>query len=162
MTTQLTIKQQAKKELVQFIHDMEHVERNLALFKSLPIASVLDLELPDLDILHVLKLTFEEGRYSNEERNEFLEVAKFGAICFQLGFTFNGDGFGLPLTAICYMCSPDASIELLNSHDGFNFMDDDMPFGIDEVLMEETKGEVMSNRLRTILQEKKTQIHEQS
>lgn len=39
-------------------------------------------------------------RNRDEGRNESLEVMRFGVICYQLGFTFKGDGFGPPFTVI--------------------------------------------------------------
>ncbi len=144
-------KEGVNKEISKFIDSMVHVERNLEVFKGLPITNVLNLEMPNLDILYILNLTFNEGNYSKEERNEFLEVARFGAICFQLAFTFSGDGFGLPLETICMMCNPEATKVLMSSHDGCNYMDDDMPFDVENILMDETDEHKIYDAINTML-----------
>lgn len=141
----------ASKEMIQFIENMEHVERNVSIFKTLPIANVLNLQVPSLDILYILNLTIEDGNYSAEDRNEFLEVMRFGAICFQLGFTFKGDGFGLPLNMICSLCNPEATAKLFETHEGRNYLDDNMPLEVEEILMSETDGAVMFEKIALAL-----------
>lgn len=141
------ISQGVNAEIMQFIQNMEHVESNMKIFKTLPIANVLNLEMPSLDILYILNLTFENRDYTTEDRNEFLEIMRFGAICFQLGFTFKGDGFGLPFNVICSLCNPEATAKLMESKEGRNYLDDNMPLEVEEILMAEAEGGVICERI---------------